>query len=124
MIVSLATLGFSLMIIDHSQKKLMWAVGFAITTVMSFVAFFSNRSGSHHMGLLLRDLFIKATRSRNEKERVEAIATTPLMATPARSLTAPVTIVRTSTAPKTTARASAAVARLQRHVEQSSRRSI
>ncbi|KAK0583075.1 hypothetical protein LWI29_033054 [Acer saccharum] len=41
MIVSLTTLGFSLTIIDQSHKKLTWAVGLAITTVMSFVAFFS-----------------------------------------------------------------------------------
>ncbi|KAK2665280.1 hypothetical protein Ddye_003854 [Dipteronia dyeriana] len=41
MIISLATLGFSLTIIDHSQKKLTWAVGLAITTVMSYMAFFS-----------------------------------------------------------------------------------
>ncbi|KAK1561024.1 hypothetical protein Q3G72_033560 [Acer saccharum] len=41
MVISLATLGFSLTIIDHSQQKLTWAVGLAITTVMSYVAFFS-----------------------------------------------------------------------------------
>lgn len=41
MILSLATLGFSLTMIDHSTKKLPWAVGLAITTVLSYVAFFS-----------------------------------------------------------------------------------
>ncbi|KAJ0077350.1 hypothetical protein Patl1_36359 [Pistacia atlantica] len=41
MILSLATLGFSLTVIDHSHVKLPWAVGLAITTVLSFVAFFS-----------------------------------------------------------------------------------
>ncbi|KAJ0077354.1 hypothetical protein Patl1_36353 [Pistacia atlantica] len=41
MILSLATLGFSLTVIDHSHVKLPWAVGLAITTVLSFVAFFA-----------------------------------------------------------------------------------
>ncbi|KAL5790887.1 hypothetical protein ACOSQ2_005775 [Xanthoceras sorbifolium] len=41
MVISLATLGLSLTVIDHSEKKLTWAVGLAITTVMSYVAFFS-----------------------------------------------------------------------------------
>ncbi|KAL5788547.1 hypothetical protein ACOSP7_005496 [Xanthoceras sorbifolium] len=41
MIISLATLGLSLTVIDHSEKKLTWAVGLAITTVMTYVAFFS-----------------------------------------------------------------------------------
>ncbi|XP_044507400.1 polyol transporter 5-like [Mangifera indica] len=41
MILSLATLGFSLTIIDHSHAKLPWAIGLAITAVLSYVAFFS-----------------------------------------------------------------------------------
>lgn len=41
MIFSLATLGFSLTIIDRSKEKLMWAVGLSLTTVLSYVAFFS-----------------------------------------------------------------------------------
>ncbi|XP_044490997.1 putative polyol transporter 1 [Mangifera indica] len=41
MIASLAALGLSLTVIDHSHTKLPWAIGLAITTVLSFVAFFS-----------------------------------------------------------------------------------
>ncbi|XVE66667.1 hypothetical protein DITRI_Ditri08aG0096700 [Diplodiscus trichospermus] len=41
MVVSLATLGFSLTIIDHSEAKLGWAIGLCMTMVLTFVAFFS-----------------------------------------------------------------------------------
>ncbi|KAJ0010171.1 hypothetical protein Pint_34601 [Pistacia integerrima] len=41
MILSLATLGFSLTVIDHSHVRIPWAVGLALTTVLSYVAFFS-----------------------------------------------------------------------------------
>ncbi|THG17225.1 putative polyol transporter 1 isoform X1 [Camellia sinensis] len=41
MVVSLATLGMSLTIIDHSDKKLIWAVALAITSVLAYVATFS-----------------------------------------------------------------------------------
>ncbi|XP_044488834.1 putative polyol transporter 1 [Mangifera indica] len=41
MILSLATLGICLTVIDHSHTKIPWAIGLAITTVLSFVAFFS-----------------------------------------------------------------------------------
>ncbi|KAL7002723.1 Polyol transporter 5 [Sarracenia purpurea var. burkii] len=41
MIVSLATLGISLTIIDQSKKKLMWALALAIFSVLSYVATFS-----------------------------------------------------------------------------------
>ncbi|XP_058214046.1 putative polyol transporter 1 isoform X1 [Rhododendron vialii] len=41
MIVSLATLGTCLTIIDHSEKKVIWAVALAIASVLSFVASFS-----------------------------------------------------------------------------------
>ncbi|KAJ4716473.1 Polyol transporter like [Melia azedarach] len=41
MIFSLATLGLSLTIIEHSHEKLIWAVALAISTVLSYVAFFS-----------------------------------------------------------------------------------
>ncbi|KAH7850598.1 hypothetical protein Vadar_000305 [Vaccinium darrowii] len=41
MIASLATLGTCLTIIDHSEKKVIWAVALAITSVLSFVASFS-----------------------------------------------------------------------------------
>ncbi|GMP38033.1 hypothetical protein CsSME_00009453 [Camellia sinensis var. sinensis] len=41
MIVSLATLGVSLSIIDHSEKKLIWAVTLAFLSVLSYVATFS-----------------------------------------------------------------------------------
>ncbi|GMP48224.1 hypothetical protein CsSME_00015649 [Camellia sinensis var. sinensis] len=41
MVVSLATLGVSLSIIDHSEKKLIWAVALAITSVLAYVATFS-----------------------------------------------------------------------------------
>ncbi|KAI6677779.1 hypothetical protein NL676_038575 [Syzygium grande] len=41
MIVSLASLGMCLTIIDHSRTKLMWAVVMCIASVLSYVAFFS-----------------------------------------------------------------------------------
>ncbi|KAJ0009763.1 hypothetical protein Pint_34599 [Pistacia integerrima] len=41
MILSLATVGFSLTVIDHSHVRIPWAVGLALTTVLSYVAFFS-----------------------------------------------------------------------------------
>ncbi|XP_057963743.1 polyol transporter 5-like [Malania oleifera] len=41
MIASLAALGFGLTVIDHSEEKLMWAISLCITTVLSYVAFFS-----------------------------------------------------------------------------------
>ncbi|XVF01442.1 hypothetical protein REPUB_Repub04eG0089600 [Reevesia pubescens] len=41
MVVSLATLGFSLTIIDHSDEKLTWAIGLCITMVLAYVASFS-----------------------------------------------------------------------------------
>ncbi|XP_022744933.1 polyol transporter 5-like [Durio zibethinus] len=41
MVASLAILGFSLTIIDHSEVKLAWAVGLCIAMVLAFVAFFS-----------------------------------------------------------------------------------
>ncbi|KAF5954801.1 hypothetical protein HYC85_007657 [Camellia sinensis] len=41
MILSLAGLAVSLTIIDHSEKKVSWAVALAITTVLSFVGTFS-----------------------------------------------------------------------------------
>ncbi|XVE66669.1 hypothetical protein DITRI_Ditri08aG0096900 [Diplodiscus trichospermus] len=41
MVVSLATLGLSLTIIDHSDEKLSWAVGLCITMVLAYVALFS-----------------------------------------------------------------------------------
>ncbi|THF96905.1 hypothetical protein TEA_024243 [Camellia sinensis var. sinensis] len=41
MILSLAGLAVSLTIIDHSEKKVAWAVALAITTVLSFVGTFS-----------------------------------------------------------------------------------
>ncbi|KAL7246725.1 hypothetical protein ACSBR2_001770 [Camellia fascicularis] len=41
MILSLAGLGVSSTIIDHSEKKVAWAVALAITTVLSFVETFS-----------------------------------------------------------------------------------
>ncbi|KDP46229.1 hypothetical protein JCGZ_10069 [Jatropha curcas] len=41
MIFSLATLGFSLTIIDHSHDKLTWAIVLCITMVLAYVAFFS-----------------------------------------------------------------------------------
>ncbi|XP_031267030.1 polyol transporter 5-like [Pistacia vera] len=45
MILSLATLRFSLTVIDHSHVRLPWAVGLALTTVLSYDAFFSIRRG-------------------------------------------------------------------------------
>ncbi|KAG6651791.1 polyol transporter 5-like [Carya illinoinensis] len=41
MILSLATLGIGLTIIEHSDHKLMWAVALCIAMVLSYVAFFS-----------------------------------------------------------------------------------
>ncbi|XVF67377.1 hypothetical protein PTKIN_Ptkin10aG0116000 [Pterospermum kingtungense] len=41
MVVSLATLGFSLTIIDHSNEKVTWAIGLCITMVLVYVAVFS-----------------------------------------------------------------------------------
>ncbi|GAV76784.1 Sugar_tr domain-containing protein [Cephalotus follicularis] len=41
MILSLAALGFGLTVIDHSDKKLMWAIALCIASVLSYVAFFS-----------------------------------------------------------------------------------
>ncbi|XVE66668.1 hypothetical protein DITRI_Ditri08aG0096800 [Diplodiscus trichospermus] len=41
MAASLATLGFSLTIIDHSEAKLGWAIGLCMTMVLTFVALFS-----------------------------------------------------------------------------------
>ncbi|XVF67379.1 hypothetical protein PTKIN_Ptkin10aG0116100 [Pterospermum kingtungense] len=41
MVVSLATLGFSLTIINHSETKLTWALGLCMAMVMAFVASFS-----------------------------------------------------------------------------------
>ena len=41
MIFSLATLGFGLKVIDHSDHTVTWAVVLSITMVMAFVAFFS-----------------------------------------------------------------------------------
>ncbi|XP_061354858.1 polyol transporter 5-like [Gastrolobium bilobum] len=45
MVLSLLTLGVSLTIIDHSETKLMWAVGLSIATVLSYVATFSIGAG-------------------------------------------------------------------------------
>ncbi|TKY67543.1 Polyol transporter 5 [Spatholobus suberectus] len=45
MVLSLFTLAISLTIIDHSKKKLMWAVGLSITMVLSYVATFSIGAG-------------------------------------------------------------------------------
>ncbi|EEF43294.1 sugar transporter, putative [Ricinus communis] len=41
MIFSLATLGFSLTVIDHSHEKLTWAVALCIAMILAYVAFFS-----------------------------------------------------------------------------------
>ncbi|XVE66670.1 hypothetical protein DITRI_Ditri08aG0097000 [Diplodiscus trichospermus] len=41
MVVSLATLGITLTIIDHSDEKLTWAIGLCITMALAFVALFS-----------------------------------------------------------------------------------
>ncbi|XVF44925.1 hypothetical protein PTKIN_Ptkin02bG0162200 [Pterospermum kingtungense] len=41
MIASLATLGLSLTIINHSDEKLVWAIGLCITMVLAYVASFS-----------------------------------------------------------------------------------
>ena len=45
MVLSLLTLAVSLSIIDHSHTKLMWAVGLAIATVLTYVATFSIGAG-------------------------------------------------------------------------------
>ncbi|XP_027354322.1 polyol transporter 5-like [Abrus precatorius] len=45
MVLSLLALATSLTIIDHSEKKLMWAVGLSIATVLSYVATFSIGAG-------------------------------------------------------------------------------
>ncbi|KAB2095073.1 hypothetical protein ES319_A01G010300v1 [Gossypium barbadense] len=41
MVVSLATLGFSLTIADHSETKLTWAIVLCMTMVLAFVSFFA-----------------------------------------------------------------------------------
>ncbi|KAF3435611.1 hypothetical protein FNV43_RR22702 [Rhamnella rubrinervis] len=41
MILSLATLAFSLVIIDHSDEKLTWAIALCIAMVLAYVSFFS-----------------------------------------------------------------------------------
>ncbi|KAK8476318.1 hypothetical protein V6N13_085614 [Hibiscus sabdariffa] len=41
MVASLATLGFSLTVINHSESKLTWAIALCITTVLAYVAFFA-----------------------------------------------------------------------------------
>ncbi|GMJ05576.1 POLYOL TRANSPORTER 5, ARABIDOPSIS THALIANA POLYOL/MONOSACCHARIDE TRANSPORTER 5 [Hibiscus trionum] len=41
MVASLAALGFSLTIINHSEAKLTWAIALCITTVLAYVAFFA-----------------------------------------------------------------------------------
>ncbi|GAB2291245.1 Polyol transporter 5 [Dionaea muscipula] len=41
MVLSLVTLGTALTVIDHAPHRVMWAVVLAITTVLSYVAFFS-----------------------------------------------------------------------------------
>ncbi|KAF8405195.1 hypothetical protein HHK36_010095 [Tetracentron sinense] len=41
MILSLAGLGFGLTVVDHSDKRQIWAVALCITTVLSYVSFFS-----------------------------------------------------------------------------------
>ncbi|KAJ0010641.1 hypothetical protein Pint_34603 [Pistacia integerrima] len=67
MILSLATLRFSLTVIDHSHVRLPWAVGLALTTVLSYNVFFLiGRNGTHHMGLQLRDLPVAAMRLGSE----------------------------------------------------------
>ena len=45
MILSLAALGTSLTIIDHTEKKVTWALVLSITTVMTYVATFSIGAG-------------------------------------------------------------------------------
>ncbi|KAK7312356.1 hypothetical protein VNO77_36147 [Canavalia gladiata] len=45
MVLSLLMLATSLTIVDHSEKKLMWAVGLSIATVLSYVATFSIGAG-------------------------------------------------------------------------------
>ena len=41
MIFSLAALGMGLMVIDHSDTKVIWAIALCICTILSYVAFFS-----------------------------------------------------------------------------------
>ncbi|KAK6946216.1 Major facilitator, sugar transporter-like [Dillenia turbinata] len=41
MVASLATLGFALTVIEHSDTKLTWAIGLCICTVLAYVATFS-----------------------------------------------------------------------------------
>jgi MFS family permease len=41
MVLSLATLGFGLTMIDHSDEKLPWAVALSIAMVLAYVSFFS-----------------------------------------------------------------------------------
>ncbi|MBA0733363.1 hypothetical protein Gogos_017387 [Gossypium gossypioides] len=41
MVVSLATIGFSLTIADHSETKLTWAIVLCMTMVLAFVSFFA-----------------------------------------------------------------------------------
>ncbi|KAE8716754.1 Polyol transporter 5 [Hibiscus syriacus] len=41
MVASLTTLGFSLTVISHSDKKVTWAIGLCITMVLAYVAMFS-----------------------------------------------------------------------------------
>lgn len=41
MIVSLSGLAIGLTIIDHSHRKLIWAIAICLTTILSYVAFFS-----------------------------------------------------------------------------------
>ncbi|RDX75571.1 Polyol transporter 5, partial [Mucuna pruriens] len=45
MVLSLLTLAISLTVIDHSKRKLMWAIGLSITMVLSYVAMFSIGAG-------------------------------------------------------------------------------
>ncbi|XP_020217200.1 polyol transporter 5 [Cajanus cajan] len=45
MVLSLLTLAISLTIIDHSDRKLMWAVGLSIAMVLAYVATFSIGAG-------------------------------------------------------------------------------
>ncbi|KAG4973837.1 hypothetical protein JHK87_030658 [Glycine soja] len=45
MVLSLLTLAISLTVIDHSERKLMWAVGLSIAMVLAYVATFSIGAG-------------------------------------------------------------------------------
>ncbi|TKY67540.1 Polyol transporter 5 [Spatholobus suberectus] len=60
MVLSLLTLAISLTIIDHSEKKLMWAVGLSITMVLSYVATFSIGAGPITWVYKLRNLSVEA----------------------------------------------------------------